>query len=121
MNIVSLIKKYKSSVTRKYIFVSKDEIDTIPKNELFISKKIDGQLWFYCKSDKDSKIINASESEISDIIQDIKKDLDKKLKIEYFDVEGEEIISEIYYDNKKLPNQDSFTNGQSLEFDIFKS
>ena len=80
MNIVSLIKKYKSSVTRKYIFVSKDEIDTIPKNELFISKKIDGQLWFYCKSDKDSKIINASESEISDIIQDIKKDLDKKLK-----------------------------------------
>jgi len=80
MNIVSLIKKYKSSVTRKYIFVSKDEIDTIPKNDLFISKKIDGQLWFYCKSDKDSKIINASENEISDIIQDIKKDLDKKLK-----------------------------------------
>ena len=80
MNIVSLIKKYKSSVTRKYIFVSKDEIDTIPKNELLISKKIDGQLWFYCKSDKDSKIINTSESEISDIIQDIKKDLDKKLK-----------------------------------------
>ena len=27
MNIVSLIKKYKSSVTRKYIFVSKDEIE----------------------------------------------------------------------------------------------
>ena len=81
MNIVSLIKKYKSSVTRKYIFVSKDEIDTIPKNELFISKKIDGQLWFYCKSDKDSKIINASESEISDIIQDIKKDLDKNKSI----------------------------------------
>ena len=80
MNIINLIKKYKSSVTRKYIFVSKDEIDSIPKNDLFISKKIDGQLWFYCKSDKNSKIINASENEISDVIQDIKKDLDKKLK-----------------------------------------
>ena len=80
MNIISLIKKYKSSVTRKYIFVSKDEIETIPKNDLFISKKIDGQLWFYCKSDKNSKIINSNENEISDVIQDIKKDLDKKLK-----------------------------------------
>ena len=64
MNIISSIKKYKSSVTRKYIFVSKDEIETIPKNELFISKKIDGQLWFYCKSDKNSKIINSNENEI---------------------------------------------------------
>ena len=80
MNIINLIKKYKSSVTRKYIFVSKDEIDSIPKNDLFLSKKIDGQLWFYCKSDKNSQIINASENEISDVIQDIKKDLDKKLK-----------------------------------------
>ena len=26
-----------------------------------------------------------------------------------------------FYDNKKLLNEDSFTNGQSLEFDIFKS
>ena len=67
MNDVSLIKKYKSSVTRKYIFVSQDEIDTIPKNDLFISKKIDGQLWFYCKSDKNSKIINSNENEISDV------------------------------------------------------
>ena len=93
MNIINLIKKYKSSVTRKYIFVSKDEIDSIPKNDLFLSKKIDGQLWFYCKSDKNSKIINASENEISDVIQDIKKDLDKKLK----KIKNIILAAELYY------------------------
>jgi len=45
----------------------------------------------------------------------------KKLRIEYFDIEGEEIISEIIYDNKKLLNHDSFTTGQSLEFSLLKS
>ena len=93
MNFINLIKKYKSSVTRKYIFVSKDEIDSIPKNDLFLSKKIDGQLWFYCKSDKNSKIINASENEISDVIQDIKKDLDKKLK----KIKNIILAAELYY------------------------
>ncbi len=80
MNINSSIKKYKSSVTRKYISLSKDEMDTITSNDLWISKKIDGQLWFYCKSNGDSKIINSNENEISKIVDEIKKDLDKKLK-----------------------------------------
>ena len=93
MNAVSLIKKYKNSVTRKYIFVSKDEINTIPKNDLFISKKIDGQLWFYCKSAKNSQIINSNENEISDVIQDIKKDLDKKLK----KIKNIILAAELYY------------------------
>jgi len=93
MNAVSLIKKYKNSVTRKYIFVSKDEINTIPKNDLLISKKIDGQLWFYCKSAKNSQIINSNENEISDVIQDIKKDLDKKLK----KIKNIILAAELYY------------------------
>ncbi len=93
MNAVSLIKKYKNSVTRKYIFISKDEINTIPKNDLFISKKIDGQLWFYCKSVKNSQIINSNENEISDVIQDIKKDLDKKLK----KIKNIILAAELYY------------------------
>ena len=93
MNAVSLIKKYKNSVTRKYIFISKDEINTIPKNDLFISKKIDGQLWFYCKSAKNSQIINSNENEISDVIQDIKKDLDKKLK----KIKNIILAAELYY------------------------
>jgi len=80
MNINSSIKKYKSSVTRKYISLSKDEMDTITSNDLWISKKIDGQLWFYCKSNGDSKIINSNENDISKIVDGIKKDLDKKLK-----------------------------------------
>jgi hypothetical protein len=73
------IKKYKNSVTRKYISVSNDEIDTIPKGDYWFSRKIDGQLWFYCKSNKNSKIINSNENDISNLVKDIKKDLDKKL------------------------------------------
>ena len=73
------IKKYKNLVTRKYISVSNDEIDTIQKGDYWFSRKIDGQLWFYCKSNKNSKIINSNENDISNLVKDIKKDLDKKL------------------------------------------
>jgi hypothetical protein len=73
------IKKYKNSVTRKYISVSNDEIDTIQKGDYWFSRKIDGQLWFYYKSNKNSKIINSNENDISNLVKDIKKDLDKKL------------------------------------------
>ena len=79
MDITSSIKKYKNSVTRKYISLSNDEIDTITKGDYWFSKKYDGQLWFYCKTNKNSKIINSNENDISDLISEIKKDLDKKL------------------------------------------
>ena len=75
----SSIKKYKNSVTRKYVSISNDEVDTIQKGEYWLSKKFDGQLWFYCKSNGNSKIINSNENNISDVVKDIKKDLDKKL------------------------------------------
>ena len=78
MDITTSIKKYKNSVTRKYISISNDEIDTIKKGDYWLSKKFDGQLWFYCKSNKSSKIINSNENDISNIIKDIKNDLDKK-------------------------------------------
>jgi hypothetical protein len=73
------IKKYKNLGTRKYISVSSGEIDAIPKEDYWFSRKIDGQLWFYCKSNKNSKIINSNENDISNLVKDIKKDLDKKL------------------------------------------
>ena len=79
MDITSSIKKYKNSVTRKYISLSNDELDVIKKGDYWFSKKYDGQLWFYCKSNKNSKIINSNENDISDLISEIKKDLDKKL------------------------------------------
>ena len=79
MDNTSSIKKYKNSVTRKYISLSNNEINTITKGDYWVSKKFDGQLWFYCKSNKTSKIINSNERDISNIVQDIKKDLDKKL------------------------------------------
>ena len=73
MDITSSIKKYKNSVTRKYISLSNDEIDTITKGNYWLSKKYDGQLWFYCKSNKNSKIINSNENDISDVVKNIKK------------------------------------------------
>ena len=79
MDIVSSIKKYKNSVTRKYISLSNDEIDVVTKGDYWFSRKYDGQLWFYCKSNKNSKIINSNENDISTLISDIKKELDKKL------------------------------------------
>ena len=79
MDIISSIKKYKNSVTRKYISISNDEINTIKTGDYWLSKKFDGQLWFYCKSNKNSKIINSNENDISNIVKDIKNNLDKKL------------------------------------------
>ena len=79
MDIASSIKKYKNLVTRKYISLSNEEIDLVTKGEYWFSRKCDGQLWFYCKSNKNSKIINSNENDISTLISDIKKELDKKL------------------------------------------
>ena len=90
MDIASSIKKYKNSVTRKYISLSNEEIDTITKGDYWFSKKYDGQLWFYCKLNKNSKIINSNENDISNLISEIKKDLDKKLsKIKNIILAGE--------------------------------
>ena len=57
MDITSSVKKYKNSVTRKYISLSNDEIDVVTKGDYWFSRKYDGQLWFYCKSNKNSKIV----------------------------------------------------------------
>src|SRR5210317_1243968 len=80
MNFLSAIKKYNNSVTRKYISITRDEIDTVDGDKWFVSKKIDGQLWFYVKEGKNSKIINSNESELTSQLKDIINELDKKFK-----------------------------------------
>ena len=77
---ISKIVQYKNTITRKYILFSANEIDSLPKEKYWVSKKYDGQLWFYYKSENASKIINTSERDISDIVVDIKNELDKKFK-----------------------------------------
>ena len=74
---ISKIVQYKNTITRKYISISDNEIDPLPKEKYWISKKYDGQLWFYCKSENSSKIINTIERDISDIVIDIKNELTK--------------------------------------------
>ena len=78
--ITNTIVQYKNAVTRRYISIQNNEIESLPKEKYWISRKYDGQLWFYCKSDNASKIINTSERDISDIVIDIKNELDKKFK-----------------------------------------
>ena len=81
MNEISLIKKYKNSVIRQFIFIPKEEINSLDnKKDWWVSKKIDGQLWFYVRDDKTSKIINSNESDISNKTNAIIKELDKKFK-----------------------------------------
>ena len=93
--------------------LEKNKIDFENTKEIYISEMPQKRFIFLGKSfEKGSFFLSKFKSKKLDL---------KKLRIEYFDIEGEEIISEIFYDNKKLSNEDSFTNGQSLEFDIFKS
>jgi len=81
MNEISLIKKYKNSVIRQFIFIPKEEINSLDnKKDWWVSKKIDGQLWFYVRDNKTSKIINSNESDISNKTNAIIKELDKKFK-----------------------------------------
>ena len=83
MNEISLVKKYKNSVIRQFIFIPKEEINLIDnKKDWWVSKKIDGQLWFYVRDDKTSKIINSNESDISNKTNAIIKELDKKFKLQ---------------------------------------
>ena len=69
----------------------------VTKGDYWFSRKYDGQLWFYCKSNKNSKIINSNENDISTLISDIKKELDKKLS------KSKNIIlaGELYFFNKR--------------------
>jgi hypothetical protein len=93
--------------------LEKNKINFENTKEIYISEMPQKSFIFLGKSfEKGSFFLSKFKSKKLDL---------KKLRIEYFDIEGEEIISEIFYDNKKLSNEDSFTNGQSLEFDIFKS
>ncbi len=81
MNEISLVKKYKNLIIRQFIFIPKEEIKSLDnKKDWWISKKIDGQLWFYVRDNKTSKIINSNESDISDKTNSIIKELDKKFK-----------------------------------------
>ena len=75
MNEISLVKKYKNLIIRQFIFIPKEEIKSLDnKKDWWISKKIDGQLWFYVRDNKTSKIINSNESDISDKTNSIIKE-----------------------------------------------
>jgi ATP-dependent DNA ligase len=58
--ILSLLQNYRQSVASAYSPVSPDDIsDQIPKGEAYVSKKIDGELWFLIKEGKDLALSNS--------------------------------------------------------------
>ena len=58
--ILSMLQSYRRSVATAYTPVSPDDIsDQIPKGELYISKKIDGELWFLIQEGKDLAVSNS--------------------------------------------------------------
>ena len=44
-----------------------------------------------------------------------------QLKIEYYDIEGKEVLSNVFYRGKRLLNEGAATSGQSTEFRLYRS
>ena len=80
MNYLSLIKRYKLVVAQRYIFLPVNEFKNLQNDDYFISRKYDGQLWYYVKEKDYSKIINVSERDISKVLPALLNDLDNKTK-----------------------------------------
>lgn len=80
MNYLSLIKRYKSVVAQRYTFLPVNEIKNLQNDNYFISRKYDGQLWYYIKEKDYSKIINVNERDISKALPALLNDLDNKTK-----------------------------------------
>ena len=74
------LKQYNNLVAKKYIFLLSEEIKSLPEGKYFVSRKLDGQLWFYLKENKQSHFVNSNNKEIGGIVKHIIKDLDKKFK-----------------------------------------
>ena len=45
INFESIAKQYKCAVAAKYRPLNHEEISLIPSGKIFVSKKIDGELW----------------------------------------------------------------------------
>ena len=74
------LKQYNNLVAKKYIFLLSEEIKSLPEGKYFVSRKLDGQLWFYLKENKQSHFVNSNNKEIGGIVKHIIKDLDKKFE-----------------------------------------
>ena len=44
-----------------------------------------------------------------------------QLKIEYYDIEGKEVVSNVFYRGKRLLTEGATTSGQSTEFKLYRS
>ena len=58
INFESIAKQYKCAVATKYKPLKPEEINLIPSGKIFVSKKIDGELWL-AHIDKDSATLFA--------------------------------------------------------------
>ena len=80
--IMSMLQSYRRSVASAYTPVPIENIgDEIPKGELFVSTKIDGELWFLIQDDNDIALSNSKGKIIFGdfpVLNEAKESLKKK-------------------------------------------
>ena len=76
------LKQYNNLVAKKYIFLLSEEIKSLPEGKYFVSRKLDGQLWFYLKENKQSHFVNSNNKEIGGIVKHIIEAHDEKIYVE---------------------------------------
>jgi hypothetical protein len=104
-----IIKKYEldtDTLAKEGIIV--DEIE-----EIYVSEQPNNTCVFLGQSNEKGVFFT---TEIED-----KKFDQKKIKIEYKDIEGILIVSSVFYNNKKLKSKELSTTGNSTEYSIYKN
>jgi len=105
--ILSMLQNYRRSVASAYSPVAPDDIsDQIPKGEAYISKKIDGELWFLIQHGKDLALSNSKGKVIFGdfpILKEAKTSLKKSSGLRI-------IAGELYVDNGDKRTRASYLN-----------
>ena len=105
--IMSMLQSYRRSVASAYTPVPIESIgDEIPKGELFVSTKIDGELWFLIQDDNDIALSNSKGKIIFGdfpVLNEAKASLKKTSGLVI-------IVGELYVDNKEKRTRASDLN-----------
>ena len=105
--ILSMLKNYRRSVASAYSPVSPDNIiNQIPKGEAYVSKKIDGELWFLIQEGKDLALSNSKGKVIFGdfpVLKEAKSSLKKSSGLII-------IAGELYVDNGEKRARSSYLN-----------
>lgn len=55
--LAAMVSGYKRTVAKRYRSLSPEQLDFLPKGELLVSPKIDGELWFFVSADGETAFV----------------------------------------------------------------